>query len=178
MTGGDGQGAAEAASESTLNSLLALGAGPRRELRKQLSQLLTIGSPARSKIEALLYDTEQCDLHLPTTIGDYTDFYVGIHHANNIGKQFRPDNPLLPNYKHIPIGYHGRASSVRPSGSPVRRPNGQTKLPTADSPLFGPCGNLHPPDGGELLGVDGKGMLIDCRIEPAPLRVGGSRAAL
>ena len=60
-------------------------------------------------------------------IGDYTDFYVGIHHAENIGKQFRPDNPLLPNYKYVPIGYHGRASSILPSGAPVRRPSGQTK---------------------------------------------------
>lgn len=139
---GDAARAAEAASGSTLNGLLALGAGPRRELRMQLSQLLSLGSPARSKIEAIFHDTQQCDLHLPTAIGDYTDFYVGIHHATNIGKQFRPDNPLLPNYKHIPIGYHGRASSVRPSGSPVRRPNGQTKLPASDSPLFGPCGRL------------------------------------
>jgi fumarylacetoacetase len=139
---GDAARAAEAASRSTLNALLALGAGPRRALRMQLSRLLAIGSSARSKLEPLLHDTQQCDLHLPTSIGDYTDFYVGIHHATNIGKQFRPDNPLLPNYKHIPIGYHGRASSVRPSGSPVRRPNGQTRLPTSDSPVFGPCGRL------------------------------------
>jgi fumarylacetoacetase len=139
---GDAARAAEAASGSSLNALLALGAGPRRTLRTQLSQLLTVGSPARSKIEPLLHDARQCDLHLPTAIGDYTDFYVGIHHANNIGKQFRPDTPLLPNYKHIPIGYHGRASSVRPSGAPVRRPNGQTKSPTSDSPVFGPCGRL------------------------------------
>ena len=81
-------------------------------------------------------------MHLPCAIGDYTDFYVGIHHANNIGKQFRPDNPLLPNYKHIPIGYHGRASSVRPSGTPVRRPNGQTKAPDDAGPAFGPCQRL------------------------------------
>jgi fumarylacetoacetase len=139
---GNAARAAEAASESSLNALLALGAEPRRALRTQLSQLLTVGSPVRLKIEPLLHDTQQCDLHLPTAIGDYTDFYVGIHHANNIGKQFRPDNPLLPNYKHIPIGYHGRASTVRPSGSPVRRPNGQTKSQTSDSPLFGPCGRL------------------------------------
>jgi fumarylacetoacetase len=139
---GDAARAAEAASGSSLNALLALGAGPRRALRTQLSQLLIVGSPARSKIEPLLHDAKQCNLHLPTAIGDYTDFYVGIHHANNIGKQFRPDNPLLPNYKYIPIGYHGRASSVRPSGSPVRRPNGQTKSPTSDSPVFGPCGRL------------------------------------
>ena len=66
-------------------------------------------------------------MHLPARVGDYTDFYVGIHHATNIGKQFRPDNPLLPNYKYVPIGYHGRASSICPSGTPVRRPSGQRK---------------------------------------------------
>jgi fumarylacetoacetase len=139
---GDAARAAAAASGSTLNALLALGPGPRRALRTQLSKLLTMECPAQSKIEPMLHEAGHCDLHLPTSIGDYTDFYVGIHHATNIGRQFRPDNPLLPNYKHIPIGYHGRASSVRPSGSPVQRPNGQTKLPASESPLFGPCGRL------------------------------------
>jgi fumarylacetoacetase len=74
---------------------------------------------------------------LPAAIGDYTDFYAGIHHALNVGRQFRPDQPLLPNYKHVPIGYHGRASSVRPSGTPVRRPNGQRVKPGAEAPSFG-----------------------------------------
>ncbi|HEX5831313.1 MAG TPA: fumarylacetoacetase, partial [Gemmatimonadaceae bacterium] len=71
-------------------------------------------------------------------IGDYTDFYASVHHATNVGAMFRPDNPLLPNYKHVPIGYHGRASSVVPSGTPVRRPYGQTKAPDAPAPTFGP----------------------------------------
>ena len=83
-----------------------------------------------------------CTLHLPARIGDYTDFYVGIHHATNVGKLFRPDNPLLPNYKYVPIGYHGRASSVVPSGTPIRRPNGQRKRPDEAAPSFGPCRNL------------------------------------
>ena len=81
-------------------------------------------------------------MHLPCAIGDYTDFYVGIHHATNVGKQFRPDNPLLPNYKYVPIGYHGRASSVRVSGEPVVRPKGQRKAPEADAPDYGPCRRL------------------------------------
>ncbi len=81
-------------------------------------------------------------MHLPTLIGDYTDFYVGIHHATNVGKQFRPDNPLLPNYKYVPIGYHGRASSVRVSGQPVVRPSGQRKAPEAEVPVFGPSRRL------------------------------------
>jgi fumarylacetoacetase len=76
-------------------------------------------------------------MHLPCQIGDYTDFYVGIHHAMNVGKQFRPDNPLLPNYKYVPIGYHGRASSVRLSGAPVMRPRGQRKPPEEDTPEYG-----------------------------------------
>ena len=83
-----------------------------------------------------------CTMHLPAHIGDYTDFYVGIHHATNVGKLFRPDNPLLPNYKYVPIGYHGRASSIRPSGTPVRRPNGQAKPPDAAAPSFGPSRRL------------------------------------
>ena len=81
-------------------------------------------------------------LDLPCTIGDYTDFYTGIHHATAVGKLFRPDNPLLPNYKWGPIGYHGRVSSLVVSGTPLHRPLGQTKAPTADAPSFGPCQRL------------------------------------
>ena len=118
--------AAQAASGPTLNPLLALGAQPRRALRRRLSELLS-DARHRAVIEPMLLDIARCRLHLPAAIGDYTDFYVGIHHATNIGLQFRPDNPLLPNYKHVPIGYHGRASSIRPSGVPVIRPRGQRK---------------------------------------------------
>jgi fumarylacetoacetase len=134
--------AAEAASVSTLNAFFALGGTARRALRARLSELLTLGSAEQSKLEALLYDADACTMHLPARVGDYTDFYVGIHHATNIGKQFRPDNPLLPNYKYVPIGYHGRASSVCPSGTPVRRPNGQRKAPEANTPSFGPSQRL------------------------------------
>ena len=84
----------------------------------------------------------RAQMHLPCAIGDYTDFYVGIHHATNVGKQFRPDQPLLPNYKYVPIGYHGRASSVRVSGEPVIRPNGQRKPPDAEAPEYGPSRRL------------------------------------
>ena len=133
--------AAEAASGPALNALLAMGPGPRRALRRRLSALLS--EPVyREAIEPALVDASRCQMHLPATIGDYTDFYVGIHHANNIGRQFRPDNPLLPNYKHVPIGYHGRASSVRGSGEPVTRPNGQTKAPDVETPSFGPSRRL------------------------------------
>jgi fumarylacetoacetase len=127
---------------ATLNGLLALGAGPRRALRARLSELLAEGSVERARVEPLLHRAADCALHLPAAIGDYTDFYVGIHHAANVGRLFRPDNPLLPNYKWVPIGYHGRASTVRPSGAPVRRPSGQRKRPEEAAPSFGPCRNL------------------------------------
>ena len=133
--------AARAANGPDLNPLLALGAGPRRALRRRLSALLS-DAAHRAGVEPFLVDVTQCRLHLPAAIGDYTDFYVGIHHAMNIGRQLRPDNPLLPNYKHVPIGYHGRASSVRVSGEPVRRPSGQTRAADADSPTVGPTKRL------------------------------------
>lgn len=126
---------------ATLNPLLALPTADRVAMRRRLSELLS--DPAhRSTLEPLLHKAEECILHLPATIGDYTDFYVGIHHATNVGKQFRPDNPLLPNYKYVPIGYHGRASSIRPSGVAVVRPNGQRKGPDEDLPSFGPSRRL------------------------------------
>jgi fumarylacetoacetase len=134
--------AARAASASTLNGFLALGREARVALRHRLSELLSEGCPDQDALEACLHRAADCSMHLPARIGDYTDFYVGIHHAMNIGKQFRPDNPLLPNYKYVPIGYHGRASSVRPSGAPVRRPQGQTKPPDAEVPTFGPSRRL------------------------------------
>lgn len=139
---GDALRAAQAASGATLNPLLALGAAPRRALRRRVSALLAEGAAERAQVEPLLHPAASCTLHLPATVGDYTDFYAGIHHAVNVGRVFRPDNPLLPNYKHVPIGYHGRASSIRVSGADVRRPNGQRKPPTADAPSFGPCRRL------------------------------------
>jgi fumarylacetoacetase len=78
----------------------------------------------------------ECELLLPAEIGDYSDFYASVHHATNVGSMFRPDNPLLPNYKWVPIGYHGRSSSIVPSGTPVRRPRGQLKDPDAEAPVF------------------------------------------
>ncbi|KEY97753.1 fumarylacetoacetase [Sphingobium indicum] len=126
---------------TTLNALMALPASDRLALRRWLSALFS-DEAQRHAIEPLLHPAADCALHLPATIGDYTDFYVGIHHATNIGKLFRPDNPLLPNYKYVPIGYHGRASSIRPSGVPVVRPKGQRKPPEADAPVVGPSQRL------------------------------------
>ena len=139
---GEARRAAEAAAGSTLNGFLALGPGPRRALRARLSEILTAGSADRIKAEPLLSWASECTLHMPARVGDYTDFYAGIHHAMNVGKQFRPDNPLLPNYKYVPIGYHGRASSIGVSGGDVRRPNGQRKPAAETVPTFGPSRNL------------------------------------
>ena len=113
----------------------------RISVRQQMSRLLS-EDHFRAHSEAYLHKAADCILHLPTQIGDYTDFYAGIHHAVTVGKLFRPDNPLLPNYKHVPIGYHGRASSVRPTGTPLIRPKGQTKAADTDGPDFGPSRRL------------------------------------
>jgi fumarylacetoacetase len=127
--------AASAAGGDGLIGLLALGAAPRVALRAAISSLLAAGSAHRRRIEACLHLATECTLHLPARIGDYTDFYAGIHHARNVGALFRPDAPLLPNYKHVPIGYHGRASSVQVSGAAIRRPCGQIKPSGEAAPL-------------------------------------------
>lgn len=137
----DAAEALRAASGPALNPLLALTPDARRGLRRRLSALLS-DAARRPAVEPLLHAASACTLHLPARIGDYTDFYVGIHHATNVGRLFRPDTPLLPNYKYVPIGYHGRSSSVRPSGAPLVRPNGQRKTPDADAPDFGPARRL------------------------------------
>ena len=128
-------------SQPVLNAWLARGPRAQRELRLRLFELLS-DERYRDDVEPNLIGQSDVRLHVPCLIGDYTDFYVGIHHATNVGKQFRPDNPLLPNYKYVPIGYHGRASSVRASGEPVIRPSGQRKAPDADAPEYGPSRRL------------------------------------
>ncbi|MDR5651643.1 fumarylacetoacetase [Ruixingdingia sedimenti] len=129
-----------AAADAPLNAFFALGAPARRALRLFLSDLLSGGDPAR--VLPLLVPMDQARMGLPFDIRGYTDFYAGIQHAMNVGRLFRPDNPLLPNYKYVPIGYHGRVSSIRPSGTPVVRPLGQTRPPGAEAPVFGPCARL------------------------------------
>src|SRR4051794_15762321 len=128
-------------SQPVLNAWLARGSEAQRELRLRLSEILSDGR-FRDDVEAQLVGQTEVRLHVPCLVGDYTDFYVGIHHATNVGKQFRPDNPLLANYKYVPIGYHGRASSVRASGEPVIRPSGQRKRPDAEVPEYGPSRRL------------------------------------
>jgi fumarylacetoacetase len=108
-----------------------------RAVRQRAAELLT-DQELRPKVEQLLVPQRSARMLPPSRIGDYTDFYASIHHAMNVGKLFRPDNPLLPNYKWVPIGYHGRASSIVVSGTEIRRPCGQTKAPDAAEPTFGP----------------------------------------
>jgi fumarylacetoacetase len=137
---------APACAQPTLNALMALGAPAWSELRAKLSELLGADScPAgatRIRVEACLVRMDDAAMLLPAAIGDYTDFYASLFHATNVGAMFRPDQPLLPNYKWVPIGYHGRSSSIVISGTPVRRPHGQAKSAEAAGPVFGPSQSL------------------------------------
>lgn len=139
---GDTATAAEACATGSLNALMALGRPAARALRRRASELLRHGSGERAAVERHLIPMRDVQMLLPATIGDYTDFYASVHHATNVGSMFRPDNPLLPNYKWVPIGYHGRASSIVASGTPVVRPKGQTKDDASASPAFGPSKRL------------------------------------
>ena len=132
-----------AACRSThLGPLMSWGSAASSPLRKRLVAILktdpTKPNPEREKAATCLLPMDSCTMHLPAPIGDYTDFYASIHHATNVGKLFRPDSPLLPNYKYLPIGYHGRASSIVVSGTPVRRPRGQVRPDEALPPEFMP----------------------------------------
>jgi fumarylacetoacetase len=125
----------------TLNAIAAAGASTWRRLRKQISKALSVGGFKKSYSKHVV-PMKRAEVFVPMAIGDYTDFYSGIYHATTIGKLFRPDNPLLPNYKWVPIGYHGRASSVVVSGTQVVRPAGQVKPPDSEAPVFGPTKRL------------------------------------
>ena len=139
---GDAAAAAKTCASPALNDLMSLGRPAWRALRSALGTLLATGAPARANADRILVPMNDADLLLPARVGDYTDFYASIHHATNVGRMFRPDNPLLPNYKYVPIGYHGRASSLVASGTDVRRPLGQRKPADADAPTFGPSRSL------------------------------------
>lgn len=154
-----------------LEALMARPQAARLALRRALSRVLS--DPAmEARVGPHLHAQADCMMHLPMRIGDYTDFYVGIHHARNIGALLRPDEPLLPNYKHVPIGYHGRASSVRPSGVTVRRPFGQSLPAGHETPQFGPSARL---DYEVELGVwIGQGSALG---EPVPIARAGEHIA-
>lgn len=136
--------AARAAAQPALNGLLAMGPTAWRALRHALFAALRHDADATvvSALHAGLVPQSAVEHSVPTRIGDYTDFYTSIHHARNVGRVIRPDNPLTPNFQWIPIAYHGRASSVVISGTPFHRPHGQAMAPGATAPVYGPCRRL------------------------------------
>ncbi len=138
--------AAQSASGRSLNAWMESGAIARRALRRRIGELLDAKGAESGELQKiagrLLHDAARCTMQLPARVGDFTDFFAGIHHAHTAGTIGRPENPLMPNYKYVPVAYHSRASSVRASGGTVRRPNGQRKPPEQAAPDYGPCRNL------------------------------------
>lgn len=131
--------------EPTLNAFLARGLPVWRAVRARLRHLLSAAATnaERDLVQRMLLPRDEVTMHLPVAIGDYVDFYSSLEHATNLGRILRPDSePLLPNYRHIPIGYHGRSGTIVASGTPIRRPHGQKKAPDAAAPSFGPSALL------------------------------------
>ena len=141
---GEAGAAGEACAGPTLNALMALGPPAWSALRRRVSELLREDRRRtwQKAVAPCLVPMSEAVMQLPASIGDYTDFYASVFHATNVGSMMRPDEPLLPNYKHVPIGYHGRASSIVPGGTPVRRPSGQSKPEALGEPVFGPSRRL------------------------------------
>ena len=140
--GGAAGEAVRAASQDKLNALMALGQPAWASLRLALSRALRQGAAEQEPLRSCLVPQAEAEYDVPARIGDYTDFYTSVHHATNIGRLFRPDNPLMPNYKWVPIGYHGRASSIGVSGQAFHRPVGQTLPAGAAQPVAGPSRRL------------------------------------
>ena len=130
---------------TTLNAVIALGRPALSAVRQAVQGMLradTEAGRAAPRVPGLLHPMASLRLRLPVEVGDYTDFYASVDHATNVGSMFRPDNPLLPNYRHVPIGYHGRASSIVPTGTPVHRPMGQVSTKPEGPPTFAPTARL------------------------------------
>jgi fumarylacetoacetase len=157
----------EACESTTLNALMSLPHAHRLQFRHTLSSLLRSGADAS---RTQLVSHADAVMLLPANIWDYTDVYASIFHATNVGKMFRPDNPLLPNYKYVPIGYHGRASSIVASGTDVHRPSGQTRDDPASPPVFGPSRRLdYELEVGFFVGRS------NAQGEPVPMEHAGAR---
>jgi fumarylacetoacetase len=135
------EAAAQAGNAPTLNQLMSLGPLAASALRLEVSRALSAAGDNTS-LRRHLTPMAQAELFLPVAIGDFTDFYASVFHATNAGRAFRPENPLLPNYKYVPVAYHGRSSSVRVSGTPVKRPEGQRKPVDQTAPDYGPSRNM------------------------------------
>ena len=165
--------ALKAASQDTLNGLMAMDPKAWSALRLALFNALKEGSPAQKIVEACLVPLGEVEYALPAHIADYTDFYASIHHARTVGKMFRPDNPLPPNYQWVPIGYHGRASSLRLDGFSFRRPSGQVLPVGASTPVFSECKRLdYEFELGVFLG-QGNALGEPITIDEAPEQVFG-----
>ena len=139
---GLGAEALAACAEPALNRLMALGGEARVALRRGLSECLRAGAPRAAEIGTALIAQSEVEFTLPARVGNYSDFYTSIHHATAVGRLFRPDQPLLPNYKWVPIAYHGRASSLGVSGQEVRRPRGQVMPRGAERPQLAASARL------------------------------------
>ncbi|MHB1021524.1 MAG: fumarylacetoacetase [Acidobacteriaceae bacterium] len=139
---GDAAIAAEACSKHIMNDLMSLGPQYWSALRARVFDLLTEGSSERATVERHLLSMADIEMRLPAQIGNYTDFYASLHHARHVGSLFRPANPLLPNYKYLPVAYHGRASSIVVDGTAVRRPHGQIRREENQPPEFAPTRQL------------------------------------
>jgi fumarylacetoacetase len=132
----------EALDAESLTPLFATGRTGITALRHRVSSLLAASHERQGRVAEVLVAMRAVEMTMPAEVGDYTDFYASIDHATNVGSMFRPDNPLLPNYKHVPIGYHGRASSLVVSGTPVKRPHGQTSAKPEGPPTWGPSARM------------------------------------
>ena len=155
--------------DESLNPLMGQGRDAAHALRRSVVEILQKGNTsAERRAAAITVPLADAELLLPARIGDYSDFYASIHHATNVGSMFRPDSPLMPNYKYVPIGYHGRASSIVVSGTPIRRPSGQTRDDANAEPAFGPTKRLDYEV--EVAAFIGRGNAMG---EPTPLSRAG-----
>ncbi len=173
LLSGDAREAAESCLGPTLNPFMAAGPEAWSALRLGLSRLLRTGTPKVAEVRGSLLPMRQVEYALPARIGDYTDFYASIQHATNVGRLFRPDNPLLPNYKWVPIAYHGRSSSITISGQRFPRPVGQRMPAGAQQPVVGPSERLdYELEMGIFVGP-GNALGTRITIEEAPRHVFG-----
>ncbi|MEP6875458.1 MAG: fumarylacetoacetase [Burkholderiales bacterium] len=163
---GAARAVAEMACAPTLNGLMAMGAAAWSTLRLGLSRLLREAAPQVARLHACLVPQADAEYALPAQIGDFTDFFTSYHHMVNAGRVFQPDNPPLPNFKWLPIGYHGRSSSIDISGTGIRRPFGQSRAPSDETPRFGPTRRLdYEMELGAFIGTgNARGESIDVNV--------------
>ncbi|HMN78788.1 MAG TPA: fumarylacetoacetate hydrolase family protein, partial [Burkholderiaceae bacterium] len=133
---------AEAAARAPLNDYMGMPRAQRRALRQAVSSLLSVNDARRRTTAECLVAQRDVEYSLPARVENFSDYFSSLHHATNVGRLFRPDSPVLPNYRWLPVGYQGRVSSLRVSGVDFTRPSGQLKLPDQEAPVFAPCRRL------------------------------------